>query len=390
MSKNIFVFIVCGAKEHIETLHFSMKFLKKFSKNEIYVVTDKRKNEILIDHDTIIDIHTPEKFNNHQASIYLKTGIHKFLPKGNNYCYLDTDVIALSEQCDAIFDEFIPPIRFAPDHCRVNKFSPYAVNCNCSSKWEKDRSLFNSVINNSDKNKPLIDPYIIKKKNELQLIFDAIKSSKVKKVIAAIKYLFSFPVFQLDDQFYFDKKKRTWQLSTGEIVLYEVDIKKMERETGLHYNKWKRSWLNDKGDDIWKDECNHLTEFINEAFNIKVAEKNWQHWNGGVFLFNDSSLEFLESWHKKTMTIFNLANWKTRDQGTLIATVWELGLQDHPVLDKKWNFLADRNNNKLDFDNKGFFTDDNWETKHKVVFSHIYHSFGDSKWELWKYVANRI
>lgn len=390
MSKNIFVFIVCGAKEHIESLHFSMKFLKKFSKNEIYVVTDKKRNEILIDHETIIDIHTPEKFNNHQASIYLKTGIHKFLPKGNNYCYLDTDVIALSEQCDAIFEEFIPPIRFAPDHCRVNKFSPYAVHCNCSSKWEKDRSLFNTVISKSDKNKLLTDPYIIKKKNELQLVFDAIKSSKINKVIAAIKYLFSFPVFQLDDQFFFDKKKRTWQLSSGEIVLYEVDIKKMEKETGLHYNKWKRTWLNDSGDDIWQDECDHLTEFINKDFKIKVTEKNWQHWNGGVFLFNDLSYLFLEEWHKKTMAIFNLTDWKTRDQGTLIATVWELGLQDHPVLAKKWNFLADRNNNKLDFDNEGFFTDDNWETKHKVVFSHIYHSFGDSKWGLWNYIASKV
>jgi hypothetical protein len=48
---------------------------------------------------------------------------------------------------------------------------------------------------------------------------------------------------------------------------------------------------------------------------------DWQHWNGGVFLFDDSSVEFLSSWHEKTvMRIFDLPNWKTRDQGTLIAT----------------------------------------------------------------------
>lgn len=326
MSKNIFVFVVCGSKEHIDTLHFSLNFLKRFSKHEIFVITDTNRNEVSIIHEKIIDVKTPENYNHHQASIYLKTGVYKYLPKGNNYCYLDTDVIALSKNCDTIFDEFIAPIRFAPDHSRIRKFSPYAVNCGCSEKWQKRRNILEGVFEKIDK-------------SEAPIIFK--KAKPIKSIIETIK--------------------------TFKIIIWLYNIK---------YH-------------IWKNECDHLTKYIYNTFKIKVKDKNWQHWNGGVFLFNDTSHSFLETWHQKTMHIFTLPNWKTRDQGTLIATVWELGLQDHPVLDKKWNFLADYYNYpKVDFDSEGHFTDNNWKTKYKVNFIHIYHQFGDENWDLWNYVAN--
>ena len=89
MSKNIFVFVVCGAKEHIDTLHFSLNYLKRYSKCEIIVLTDSKRNEIKIKHNHVLEATAPKHFSHHQASIYLKTGIHKFLPKGNNYCYFD-------------------------------------------------------------------------------------------------------------------------------------------------------------------------------------------------------------------------------------------------------------------------------------------------------------
>jgi hypothetical protein len=78
--KNIFIYVVCGDREHIETLHFSLKYLKHFSKNEILVITDSSRNEIPIEYEKIVDVKTPLEFNNHQASIYLKTGIFKFVP----------------------------------------------------------------------------------------------------------------------------------------------------------------------------------------------------------------------------------------------------------------------------------------------------------------------
>ncbi len=139
MSADKFVFVVCGAREHVETLHYSLRYLKHFSRNEIIVVTDSSRNEIAVEHDKVVDVKTPEHYNHHQASIYLKVGLNKFLPKGFNYCYLDTDVIALSGECDDIFRQKKGVITFAPDHCRMPKFSPSAVKCDC---FEKNRNGF--------------------------------------------------------------------------------------------------------------------------------------------------------------------------------------------------------------------------------------------------------
>jgi len=143
MPKNIFIFVVCGAKEHIDTLHFSLPYLKKHSKNDIWVFTDSKRNEIPILHDDIIDIETPKDFDHHQASIYLKTGIHKFVPSGNNY----TDIIAYNDKVDLIFDEFITPIRFAPDHCTMPYFSPYSLNCGCSEYYTKFKDKLEKNLN---------------------------------------------------------------------------------------------------------------------------------------------------------------------------------------------------------------------------------------------------
>ena len=123
-----YVFVVCGAAEHINTLHFSLKALKKVSQCPILVLTDTRRNEIPVEHTDVIDIKTPDHYTHHQASIFLKTGVHKFLPKGGSYCYLDTDVVAINTNADDIFDQKKGVITFSTDHCKVRKFSPYAVN----------------------------------------------------------------------------------------------------------------------------------------------------------------------------------------------------------------------------------------------------------------------
>jgi len=383
MSKNVFIFVVCGSKEHIDTLHFSLNHLNRFSKNEIWVLTDSTRNEIPIVHTSVIDLKTPDAFNHHQASIYLKTGIHKFVPKGNLYCYLDSDVIALSENVERIFDEYIAPIRFAPDHCKLMKFSPYAVNCGCMADWDTDRDVFNKALDIHDKNKQISDPEILIKAKELQLLFDRIKKSIIKKIATAIRYFFSYPIFKLDDSFYFDRKSRTWHSSNHNIVMYEVDVKKIEQETGFKYNRLSQKWINKKGVDIWQDECKHLADAIHEKFDINIPAENWQHWNGGVFLFDDNSHDFLETWHKYTMEIFKDTYWKTRDQGTLIATVMKFNLQNHPVLDKKWNLIADYHNPYLQW------TDlKNVQISHSEfvspIFLHVYHHFGDNSWKFWK------
>lgn len=393
MKNNIFVFAVCGVKEHIDTLHFSIKCLMKFTKFQIFVVTDVERNEIEIIHHKIIDIKTPPNYNHHQASIFLKTGLHKFLPKGNNYCYLDSDVIALSAFCDQIFDLFIAPIRFAPDHCKIQKFSPHAVNCGCSIKWSKDRDIFNTAIKEmvNTNNEKIVDHYLIDKQKELQFELELIKKTRIKKIFIGFKYFISFSKFKLNQNFYFDKKNRVWHLSSGEKIFYEFNVTKIETVTGFRYSRIKQQWLNKDGINIWDDHCNHLAQFIFNTFNIKIRKPNWQHWNGGVFLFNDLSYKFLESWHLKTLKIFELSDWKTRDQGTLIATAWEFNLSCQPVLDKKWNFIADFQNNGLVLDSaSGGISDNNLNNIYHPIFVHVYHNWGNTEWSIWKWIMNKI
>ena len=144
------------------------------------------------------------------------------------------------------------------------------------------------------------------------------------------------------------------------------------------------------GEDIWYDECNHLTEYINNTFNIDVRTKNWQHWNGGVFLFNDSSHDFLDAWHKKTMHIFSLPQWKTRDQGTLIATAWEFGLNNHQTLSKQYNFIADYYNNGVKINpQENVITDDGFITSYKPTLVHVYHHWMDYSWPIWQWITTK-
>jgi len=150
--KKAFVFVVCGTKEHLDTLAFSLKYLKCYSKLPIIVLTDKSRNEVEIAHSNVIHIETPKEFNHHKASIYLKTGIHLFLPKGNHYCYLDTDVVALREDVDLIFNEYIAPITFAPDHCTLETFSPYGVNCPCLKENQLQVDQLHKLLNTYDYN----------------------------------------------------------------------------------------------------------------------------------------------------------------------------------------------------------------------------------------------
>jgi hypothetical protein len=218
--KKAFVFAVCGDR-HAQRVEVAIRFLKQFSKKDIVIV--QTRVGIQIDHDQVITVDVDPRYDNHQASIFLKTSLHRTL--GNSYrqfCYLDNDIIAVDPGVDTIFDLALPPIAFAHDFVSLEVFSPYAVECDCN---------------------------------------------------------------------------------------YAA--------------------------------CNHLHQAIEKTFGVRITKPGWQHWNGGVFVFNHESAEFMETWHRWTMQIFGQAPWRTRDQGTLAAAIWKFGLQDHPTLPRSFNYIVD-------------------------------------------------
>lgn len=211
--KRIFVFAVCG-DEHARRVNTSLKFLKKFTRHDILVL--KSRSHIAIDCDNVIEVETPDWLDNHQASIFMKTNVHRLVGDlEHEYCYLDSDVVAVDPQIDTIFDERRGSVTFALDsHTNVDDFSPLTVN---------------------------------------------------------------------------------------------------------------------EG---------HLIDAIREKFGTEVTNKKWVNWNGGVFLFDRKSVDFMDNWHRFCLAIFKDTKWKTRDQGTLIATVWKFGLQNHRTLPEEFNLLV--------------------------------------------------
>lgn len=136
------VFVVCGPELHVLTLATAVKHLRPLSSLEIWVVTDSTRNVRPIDVDgidRIVDVTTPAHFDDHQASIWLKTGIHRHLPPGE-WCYLDSDIVAVRPGIEAVFDQPRDVIAFASDlpiaANRVDRFSPWAMTCGCSRHGE--------------------------------------------------------------------------------------------------------------------------------------------------------------------------------------------------------------------------------------------------------------
>jgi hypothetical protein len=377
-----FVFVVCGAKEHIDELNFSLERLKRFTNNEIVVITDARRNKSEIMHDNILDIKTPDNFDNHQASIYLKTGVNKFLPKGHRYCYLDGDVVCISDKVDGIFDKYLSPITFAPDHAPFRFFSPYAVNCGCIEYYEECKDTYVKMFKKHygvSVERTLKDENIKKQADELKEHLAIMKAN----TFLSLKYGFLryFPFIKFFDwgEFHFNREKRFWFNDYGDIILidYKFFKHKIMRQLHLTSKEYDRIFNFDT------PHCNHLSSYLSQTYGINIPG-DWQHWNGGVFLFDDSSAEFLDYWHEKTIAEFANPYTKTRDQGTLALSAWKFGLQNHPTLPIEYNWIAEFADGNIDYDAEKGYTRDGFKTISNPILMHIYHHWGDEEWSIWK------
>ncbi len=88
--------------------------------------------------------------------------------------------------------------------------------------------------------------------------------------------------------------------------------------------------------------CGHLRDAIRERFGIDIPDGRVHHWNGGLYLFDQASVAFARRWHGNTMLSFDDVYWRVRDQGTLLVTQWQFGLQDHPLIPRSATRIVDR------------------------------------------------
>ncbi len=433
-----YVFVVCGAAEHVTTLNLSLQYLRKFTNKPIVVVTDTSRTSESVEHDVVIDVRTPADMNDHQASIFLKTSLHRILPRDvTRYCYLDSDVIAVRPGVDEIFEQMCPPITFVADHCRLPEFSPYAMRCGCREKARPGIERFESVLNRY-RIPPSRRMDMLQKElgcvQERWRILESkmmLLSRTIRKWHSVRKWMSSLADFvrkrtgfnldsasnqwlDEDGQFLaqckpfrtlqyaqflashgydFDSTTRTWTASDGFVVQRDV-VSQIEHDTEFRYDPVTDTWYGAGGALVYKCCCDHLRQAIKVKFGTTVRDAQWQHWNGGVFLFDRSSHSFLDTWHAWTIKTFSDPAWQTRDQGTLIATAWKFGLQNHPVLHPKFNLIADYHSDRLqfktgaDFEAGIGFSVDEFRTVIEPAFVHIYHHWGDRNWEVWRWVES--
>jgi hypothetical protein len=275
------VFVVCGPSSHLRTLHTAVAHLRPLTSLEIWVVTDPGRNETPLDIegvDHVVEVTSPAHFDDHQASIWLKTGLHRHVPSGE-WCYLDSDIIAVASGVEEVFDHRRGPVAFASDLTieanQVDRFSPWAMTCDCAGV----------------------------------------------------------------------------------------------------------------GDD---HSCAHLREQLAERFGLDVPG-DWLHWNGGVFVFGPDAGPFLDMWNERSVASFGWPEWRTRDQGALIATAWSLDLQDLPRLPHSFNFIADLGNGDLCLDlDRGWALHPSgpWA---RPRFMHLYTSpLDDPAWDLGRDVEEPV
>lgn len=129
-----------------------------------------------------------------------------------------------------------------------------------------------------------------------------------------------------------------------------------------------------------------LAEEIKRVFKISV-DSQWGIWNGGMFVFDENGKKFVDAWHRKQVKLIQgIPGWSKRDQGTLIATVWQKKLQNQECLPCEANFLHGLQNGLKYKD--GVWMNASNDTP--VTNIHLCLAWGKADSETWQIISGQI
>jgi hypothetical protein len=90
-----------------------------------------------------------------------------------------------------------------------------------------------------------------------------------------------------------------------------------------------------------------------------------------------------------TNEIFKDQYWKTRDQGTLIATVWKNNLYNHKCIPETYNFLTNYKDSTISAKIKNnIILAHKRNNKLTPNFIHVYNEFSRKGWDIWDCIEN--
>ncbi|MEM7479621.1 MAG: hypothetical protein AAF481_00485 [Acidobacteriota bacterium] len=437
-----FVFAVCGEATYLEQMERAVAHLQRFADREVVVVTDAGRNQrpVVAGEGVaeVIDVATPEALDHRQASIWLKTSLPRHLDASYRYCYLDADVLAVKKGVEQVFLYDFGPAVFASDHCRLDDFSPCAVDCGCwnADKERRARQL-DGLIQSFERVDPEVwplrrrveealerhddryrqpPPEIGWRRDQLRAYLDrlgdrpvALAWGMLTRVLRRIGARQTWELWRHRDpdrvidahlgpvterirrdlDVHWHEEERHWLDRQGRVVLRDVPWH-VERTSPFRYDAERDLWLDAAGEAVFHRRCDHLRQAIGERFRVDIPDGDWRHWNGGVILFGPEAAPFFERWHRMTLDIFDDPHWLDRDQGTLVAAVWSLGLEEQSTLPMEFNFLADYQRPDLEFSPREGFSLGGEERWIEPFLVHVYHHWGDDDWLVWRWLDERL
>lgn len=378
MSNRNYVFAVCGESKYLRQCEDAVMRLGNFSSLPIYIITDVKRNDSKITAEAkIIEVETPGDLNHHQASIYLKTSLPHFLPvQTSSYCYLDSDVFAVSDKADTIFDCEHEGIGFAQDLYTVNEFSAYVFN---DGFLEKRLAENQEVVSLISKLEALHHHFKEKQQSpegkKLEAFLSTVKKDPFRNLLPLSNYLFArafkFEKQKIRDDLYYKSAAKAWVDKNENEILFDYPsrINKLLSSSPYKFDKKKGSWLNPKGEKVFSMKHPKLREWLTQQTNRQFSGEE-RLLNGGVFVFDQRAIPFFNTWHDEVMKQLPDNSFRNRDQAALFLAAQKYpGLIGKP-LDSCYNFLVDEQHPKFYFHAKkgvgGYGT--HWR---KPIFMHF-------------------
>ena len=396
MSAPGFVLAVCGGEEHQRRLDEALSFLRAFSRREVTVVTDPRRNARPIAGARVVEVPTPAGLDDRAAAIWLKVSLPELLPGPAPRCYLDTDVLALSAEVDEVFDAFVPPVTFASDlpspGADLRRFSRHAVACPCREEGERLERFFARLDALTALHRAhhdlaaLDDPGFYRGARfegerrrgrwwrgvaraawpdgslRFEQRFEAGEP-------VSIRYAFPGSSWSLEKRageprgVWSDGSDGAWRWvevagggywedERGDSFRRLPGVDGREEAWWFRAGEPRRRWSERPGHDhggVWLDreggdlgECDHLAEALEASFGVAIPDRRWVPWNGGVYLFSDASRDLFAAWRSFASAILDDPRFVARDQGALAAAVHRCGLATHARLPSRFNRIVDR------------------------------------------------
>jgi hypothetical protein len=435
-SEDRFVLVALGGEEHLAAAELAVAQLRRYSRRRVTVLTDPRRNRRPLAV-AALPVATPVELADAAAAAWLKTSLHRHLDMGHRWCYLDGDVLAVREGVDQVFLYRFGPVTFAPDHCRLPHFSAHAVRCSCRTpervrqaeeldallrridprppELAPARQALLAAIREHERRHEAPPPEVAARRRRVEELLARFAGSPLALLLAlaarhqpelGARLLLELwrhrDVSRVVDAAMGDlpswvrcRTGFTWQAAErrgydrlGRLLLVDVPFH-VARESPFRFDVEREEWLDGEGRLVFYTGCDHLRQAIRRRFGVEVADPDWQHWNGGVFLFDRAAAPFLDTWHEWTMQAFADPEWHDRDQGALVAAAWRHGLQAQGTLPVEHNFLADWNDRQLSCDEARGLSRDGGQTWVDPYLVHVYHHWGDRAWPVWQWIERR-